>query len=1180
MLRSAAVMFFFVVLAAAPAPAAPTRSSPLAVAPDGHVFVVNPDSNTVGRLDFTTEPGTLTHESAVGQYPRTLALDATHVFTADQNSDSVSRLDQANLGNLKQQPLGLGCNPYGVAVTPAGDRVLVTCQGKSEVVILDTELGGAVHVPLAWPHARGIAIASDGASAYVSHYLTEEPDDNVHVSVIDVPNRSVGRVFALPPDVTTCETQNSGQGVLNLISAIALVPDGPGTPAEVANQLWIGGTQENNLRKGLFKRSTFFKDMPGSGLFPSLTFTAFPDGGLNRDVYKASFHDITRFGIYKLDTADGHLVGKLDFDEANNGTDIEFSPDGGVAYVVDLMFNSYHILNTRKGQGTDVTTIFAAPSAFGPGGAETGKACVPDALRPITPEAPFRMGPQSQITVIDDYDPVDASNTVVTTGVEFDAATYMTTGRSRMRKVADAIGTAPIGVRLAPDGRSVYVANYLARNVVRVAAAQPIDPVSGHPDNLRCVKSDINQRCGTNNDCPAGVGACNHPGGAPCIRDTDCGGNGPCIGVADCVPLILGQPVASIRGKCSISTSQRCGVDGECPGGEVCNDLTLDPTVDPLPAPILDGKILFNTAARDASVPNGVGLGTAAPRFNDATRTARVPGSVVSTSHDASYVTCSTCHADFGGQDGRTWDFSQFGASLRNTMDLRGRAGFSPGTCSNDATKECFFDAACDDGDAIPDFCRANPATIPGNVQKADPRCQVVNGVVAGPDCPWFNPMLTVHWNGDRDEVEDFEHTYRSLMGAGDCDAAEDVSTCQGALIQRSTDTSTDPADVHPDLDAPNRNIMAGGKNVGIRLSHMADFVYSLTAFVRNPNVPDAAAERGRKLFNDPRTGCTTCHVGGPGIGSQFFTDKKPNPGFDLAQPGAADHNNPFVRHDVGTINVFDAESPLAIAQRDQIFQNPRVPIPGARGPLGDYVTPVLNDLWNTAPYLHDGSAHTLLDVVRPCDPALDDCLQPGRGRNLAGQHGVTAFLTPQQLNDLAAFQKTLTLATIVGTNEPVVRAVTLDLSRAILQFPKKPRGQGRRARNPSRFSVRGTLPRPPGAVDPKKDGVILTIATPQGEAMAILSSPLAMKGGGRRLVGHASAGGGVVTLVLTRKGTGFRFTAKGRGLDLSALESDAGDPRSRDLTVALEISGSSFVRNRNLVGKKNVFKLRSRRRG
>jgi len=1160
--RLAATAALGAALAAAPAAALPTRSSPIAVAPDGHVFVVNPDSNSIARLDFGAPPGRLTHERTVGQYPRTLALDATHVFTAGQKDDTLWRLDQADLGSPRGPvDLGFGCAPYGVALTPAGDRVLVTCQGTSELVILDPELANPVRVRLPWPNARAIAVASDGGTAYVSHYLSEEPDNHAHVSVVDLAHTSVARVFAVAPDTTTCETQNSGQGPLNLVSAIVLVPDG--APAEVANQLWIGGTQENNLSKGLFKRSGFFARLPGAGLFPWVTFRPFPTGGVNRDVYKASFHDITRFGIYKLDASDGHVVGKLDIDEANNATDIELSPDGTTAYVVDLMFNSYHVFDTRKGQGADVTTLFAPPSAFGPGGADSSKPCVPDALRPVAPENPFRRAPQAQIVVIDGYDPVDTTNTAVATGLDFDAATYTSTGKSRMRKVADGVGTAPIGVRLAPDGQSVYVANYLARNVVRVAAAAPIEPASGLPDNLRCIKSDFTRRCGTNNDCPASTGFCNHPGGAACAQDADCS-SPPCVRGADCVPLVLGPPVASIQGKCSLTTSQRCSVNGDCPVGETCNDLVADPTVDLVPAAVLDGKILFNTAARDASVTNGVGLAAAAPRFDDAALTGKLPGSVVSTSHDASYVTCSTCHADFGGQDGRTWDFSQFGASLRNTMDLRGRPGFSPGTCSNDAARECFFDAACDDDGGTPGFCRMNPQMIPPNVPAADRD-------------RYFNPMLTVHWNGDRDEVEDFEHTFRSLMGSGDCDAAEDVSTCQGALIQRSPLTSTDPADVNDDLGPPNRNLRANGKNVGVRLTHVADFVYSLTDFVRNPNPPDAAAERGRKIFNDPRTNCTSCHLGGPGAGKQFFTDKKPNASFDPGQPGAADHNNPFVRHDVGTMNLFDAEDPLAIAQMDQIFQNPRIPIPASRGPLGDYLTPVLNDVWNTAPYLHDGSAHTLLDVVRPCDTTVDDCLEAGRGRNLNGQHGVTSILTPRQLNDLVAFQKTLTLATIVGTNERVIGAGALDLSRALLGFGD-PKRRARSSRPLGRFDLKGVLRGAPRPIDPAKDGVVFSLATPQGGQMAILARTLALKGGGRRLVGRSSEGGGVVTVALARARRGYRFTARGRHLDLAALEPDAGDPRSRDLTVAFEVSGASFVRNRNLVARRNVFRLSRRR--
>ncbi|GEM_PF-250386 len=42
------------------------------------------------------------------------------------------------------------------------------------------------------------------------------------------------------------------------------------------------------------------------------------------------------------------------------------------------------------------------------------------------------------------------------------------------------------------------------------------------------------------------------------------------------------------------------------------------------------------------------------------------------------YISCATCHLD-GGQDGRVWDFTDRGEGLRNTIDLRGRAGTAHG---------------------------------------------------------------------------------------------------------------------------------------------------------------------------------------------------------------------------------------------------------------------------------------------------------------------------------------------------------------------------------------------------------------------------------------------------------------------------------------------------------------------
>lgn len=42
------------------------------------------------------------------------------------------------------------------------------------------------------------------------------------------------------------------------------------------------------------------------------------------------------------------------------------------------------------------------------------------------------------------------------------------------------------------------------------------------------------------------------------------------------------------------------------------------------------------------------------------------------------YISCSSCHLD-GGHDGRTWDFTQAGEGLRNTIALAGRAGTGHG---------------------------------------------------------------------------------------------------------------------------------------------------------------------------------------------------------------------------------------------------------------------------------------------------------------------------------------------------------------------------------------------------------------------------------------------------------------------------------------------------------------------
>jgi len=97
------------------------------------------------------------------------------------------------------------------------------------------------------------------------------------------------------------------------------------------------------------------------------------------------------------------------------------------------------------------------------------------------------------------------------------------------------------------------------------------------------------------------------------------------------------------------------------------------------------------------------------------------------------------------------------------------------------------------------------------------------------------------------------------------------------------------------------------------------------------------AAERGQKVFS--QAGCSDCHV--PGL----YTDLHP--------------------HDVGTRNQHDADTDR-------------------------FITPTLIEVWRTAPYLHDGSAVTIRDVLTI--------------RNASGRHGDVSGLSEKELDDLCEY--------------------------------------------------------------------------------------------------------------------------------------------------------------------------------
>jgi YVTN family beta-propeller protein len=126
--------------------------------------------------------------------------------------------------------------------------------------------------------------------------------------------------------------------------------------------------------------------------------------------------------------------------------------------------------------------------------------------------------------------------------------------------------------------------------------------------------------------------------------------------------------------------------------------------------------------------------------------------------------------------------------------------------------------------------------------------------------------------------------------------------------------------------------------------------VYTNSFKVRlSPHKLTAEAERGKALFNG-EANCAKCHSG------PYYTDSR--------------LEKPYKLHDVGTGDSKDEKM----------------------GPK--YDTPTLLMVYRTGPYLHDGRAKTLKDVLTTC--------------NVGDKHGKTSHLKPEQIDDLVAFLKAL----------------------------------------------------------------------------------------------------------------------------------------------------------------------------
>ncbi len=182
------------------------------------------------------------------------------------------------------------------------------------------------------------------------------------------------------------------------------------------------------------------------------------------------------------------------------------------------------------------------------------------------------------------------------------------------------------------------------------------------------------------------------------------------------------------------------------------------------------------------------------------------------------------------------------------------------------------------------------------------------------------------------------------LHWSADRDEVQDFEHTVRGLLMQGRGLARGP--IHDSLGKPNSGLSK-------ELDALAVYTNS-HSFTNSPHAKEGlsdAAKRGQTLFHSKAVGCAECHSG------PYFCD---------SQPGKT-----FAMHDVGTGRGDKSEK------------------------MGTkYDSPSLLGVYRSAPYLHDGTAATLEEVLTT--------------QNKEDRHGKTSQLTPDQVSDLVEFLKAL----------------------------------------------------------------------------------------------------------------------------------------------------------------------------
>jgi DNA-binding beta-propeller fold protein YncE len=276
-------------------PGKPTVSTDIVYdEPRNRIYNVNRDADSITVVD----PVLLKKLAEVPVYrdPEALALAPDKkLWVLHRDDYAIAIVDPDKLTIERGLRLPYASQPIGLAMSPTGDAAYVTLAAVGKLLKLNPTTGAIIGELDVGPRPRGVSVSHDGKDVYVTRFISS--DAGGEVVHVDGPSLKVVKRFDLVPDTTTIDTDQKGRGLPNYLFSVGLSPDG--------REAWVPGKKDNIFR------------------------------GTLRDNQALSQDNTVRPLVAVLDLAMGaeDLAHRIDLDDRNLPTHVEFSPLGDYAFV-------------------------------------------------------------------------------------------------------------------------------------------------------------------------------------------------------------------------------------------------------------------------------------------------------------------------------------------------------------------------------------------------------------------------------------------------------------------------------------------------------------------------------------------------------------------------------------------------------------------------------------------------------------------------------------------------------------------------------------------------------------------------------------------------------------------------------------------------------------------------------